>query len=103
MLTSSWGESSPSRIMILGVSFSALPTMTTARALNPTIITGNRNSGTRTVEMRVRRSRTHSVNSLRETMPTGRGVMTLGLPLGLKRVEEFYEKFLGGLLVIFFA
>src|SRR5258707_189393 len=89
--------------MILGVSFSALPTMTTARALNPTIITGNRNSGTRTVEMRVRRSRTHSGNSLRETMPTARRVMALGLHLGLKRGDDFDEDFLEVLLGMFFA
>src|SRR5260370_20431612 len=89
--------------MILGVSFSALPTMTTARALNPTIITGNRNSGTRTVEMRVRRSRTHSGNSFRETMPTARRVMTLGLHLWFERGRDFYENFLAVFLRLFFA
>ena len=41
------------------------PIITVARAVIPTIRIGKASSGTKTVEMRVRRSRSHSVSSLR--------------------------------------
>src|SRR4029077_11935958 len=103
MLASSCGESSPPKTMILGVSFSALPTIMTARALNPTIITGNKNSGTSTVEMSVRRSRTHSRNSFRYTMPTALSLIVLDLHLRLQRADDLHENLFQILLAVFFA
>src|SRR5579864_2160230 len=89
--------------MILGVSFSALPTRMVAIEANPTMMMGNNSSGTMTVEMSVRRSRTHSVNSLRYTTPTALRFMALDLHPGLQRAYDLDENLLEIGLGVFFA
>src|SRR5258707_11634582 len=94
MLAISCGESSPPKIMIFGVSFSALPTMTTASALNPTIIRGNRKRGTSTVEISVRRSHPFREFLAVDNSNCVQVHSVLCLSPGLQRAHNLDENFL---------
>src|SRR5580704_10937272 len=63
------GESSPPRIMILGISSLALPTSAEIAAPKPAVSIGKSKSGTSREEISVRRSRSASFSSLRYTTP----------------------------------
>src|SRR5208283_3758634 len=93
-------ESSPPRIMMRGTSSLALPTRVTANEMKPAVSSGKRTNGTLIVEIKVRRSRSASLSSLRYTMPTFRSDISVGLLLDVQRRHNFYEYFFQVLFVV---
>src|SRR5208283_2380861 len=94
------GESAPPSTITLGTSCLAFPIRRAAMVPNPTVKTGNRSSGMTTVEMIVRRSRSHSVSSLRKTNPMFWYDISAGLLPGVEGSNDLDEDFLQVLFVV---